>query len=107
MSMCKILQNKKFFKEPQPYHFYVLDHGVIPDNIQRPNYVLEENFDYYNKQVAIHKTQKDIDNHRKSAQITAKVLKHIEDMSVNDKVSFELIFIKFKILVFQHYRRYR
>ena len=78
---------KNFFEEPQPYKFDVLNHHEIPEHIQRPNYVINQNFDYYNKKFSIHKTEQDIENHRKSSKITAKILKHIEDMSLKDDVS--------------------
>ena len=80
------LFNKSFFKEPLPFHFNVLKPGFVPDTIERPDYMKVKDFNYDNKSYAIHKTQKDIDNHRKSCRITADVLQKIYDYS--NKIGF-------------------
>lgn len=88
---CRLnkLQYKKFcvyFKESLPYNYTVLPPGDVPAEFQRPNYMLEKNFNYEdNRKYAIHMSEEEINNHRKSCKITASVLQVIEDAAKADK----------------------
>ena len=74
--------NKRtYFEEPQPYQFKVIEHANVPSHIERPNYVLNPKHDYDKKRFAKHNSKEEINNHRESCQITAKVSKKIEDLS--------------------------
>lgn len=76
---------KKYFAKDLPFEYKVLNHHKIPDTIEKPAYAKIENYNYpESSDIAIHKTQTDIDNHRKSCQITAKVLSNIEELSKLD-----------------------
>lgn len=85
-------KNKPYFKEPQPYKFEVLGNGIVPLNIERPNYIVDPKHDYEKKKFAIHRNKKEIDKHRESCQITAKVLKRIEDLSLSNVINLYFIF---------------
>ena len=72
---------QSYFKEPQPFKLNVLKPGIVPKEIQRPNYMLNKDHNYDVQAVAMHKNKEEIDNHRASCRITAKVLKRIEELS--------------------------
>lgn len=70
-----------YFKEKLPLQYEILPNKEIPSEIKRPNYVLDKNFDYNNKNYSIHNSEESINNHKASCKITAKVLQTIEDLN--------------------------